>query len=108
MKTRFILSGLLSISFLLSACLYRPDITQGNIFTTEQVAQVQAGMSREQVRQILGTPAITDPFHADVDSYIFAFKSGKTRRVYNRRLTITYVNNQVVNKVESPITIEKR
>lgn len=109
MKLRFTLVPVLSLAVvILSGCMYRPDLTQGNIFTPDQVAQIQSGMSREQVHELLGTPAIQDPFHKDMDSYIFTFKSGTTGRLYKRRLTITYVDNQVASKTESPVTIEKR
>ena len=44
---------------------YKPDVIQGNVVTTEQMALVKPGMSRAQVREVLGSPLITDPFHAD-------------------------------------------
>jgi len=53
---------------------YKPDIIQGNVVTTEQIALVKPGMSRVQVKEILGTPLITDPFHADRWDYVFALK----------------------------------
>lgn len=106
---RFVLPSLLVLG--LSACshapfLYKQDITQGNIFTQEQVNQIQVGMSREMVRQILGTPTISDPFHADIDDYIFSFKSGHTNHAYQRSLRIQYVNNIVSAKTETPINIK--
>jgi outer membrane protein assembly factor BamE len=42
---------------------YRIDIVQGNVVTKEQLAQLRPGMSRNQVRDVLGTPLLTDPFH---------------------------------------------
>lgn len=50
---------------------YRPNIQQGNWITSEQVAQLQPGMSREQVRYILGTPTLQDIFHSDRWDYPF-------------------------------------
>ncbi len=44
---------------------YRPDIQQGNWITSEQVAQLKQGMTREQVRYILGTPTLQDIFHSN-------------------------------------------
>src|SRR5262245_42076064 len=43
---------------------YKADIVQGNVITTEQISQVKPGMTKLQVREILGTPLVTDPFHA--------------------------------------------
>jgi len=53
---------------------YKPDVIQGNVVTTEQVARVKPGMSRAQVKEILGTPLITDPFHGDRWDYVFTLK----------------------------------
>jgi outer membrane protein assembly factor BamE len=70
---------LLSV-FLLSACgvpripgitPYKPEIQQGNYISQELVSQVKPGMSREQVRFLLGTPLLTDIFHADRWDYIY-------------------------------------
>ncbi|TEA78754.1 outer membrane protein assembly factor BamE [Allopusillimonas ginsengisoli] len=44
---------------------YRPNVQQGNWITSEQVAQLQPGMTREQVRYILGTPTLQDIFHSN-------------------------------------------
>ena len=61
-------------SFLGVVTPYRMDIVQGNVVTQEQAARVQPGMSRTQVRDILGSPMLTDPFHADRWDYIFTIK----------------------------------
>jgi outer membrane protein assembly factor BamE len=53
---------------------YKPDVIQGNVVTTEQMALVKTGMSRAQVREVLGSPLITDPFHADRWDYVFTLR----------------------------------
>ncbi|HOX66362.1 MAG: outer membrane protein assembly factor BamE [Rhizobacter sp.] len=53
---------------------YRVDIVQGNVVTKEQVARVQIGMSRAQVRDILGSPLLADVFHADRWDYVFTIR----------------------------------
>ena len=53
---------------------YRVDIIQGNFVSKEQVEQLQAGMARAQVKEILGTPLITSLFHADRWDYVFTLK----------------------------------
>lgn len=53
---------------------YKVDILQGNVLTQEQVQVLQVGMSREQVRDILGTPLLTSVFHADRWDYVFTLK----------------------------------
>ena len=53
---------------------YKMDIVQGNFVSKEQAAAVKPGMSRLQVRDILGTPLLTSVFHADRWDYVFTFK----------------------------------
>ena len=55
---------------------YRPDIQQGNWITAEQVAQLQQGMTREQVRFILGTPTLQDIFRSNRWDYPYYNKPG--------------------------------
>jgi outer membrane protein assembly factor BamE len=57
---------------------YRLEVVQGNVVTKEQAEQVKAGMSRAQVRDILGSPLITDAFHADRWDYVFTIKRQRT------------------------------
>lgn len=53
---------------------YRIDIQQGNFVSQEMVSKLRPGMSKEQVRFILGTPLVTDIFHADRWDYVYSFK----------------------------------
>jgi len=50
---------------------YRPEISQGNVVTSEQVGRLAVGMSREQVRGLLGTPMLVDPFRDQRWDYVF-------------------------------------
>ena len=53
---------------------YRIDVVQGNVVTQEVMAQIQPGLGRLQVREILGTPLLVDPFHADRWDYVFTIQ----------------------------------
>ena len=53
---------------------YKVDVIQGNFVSREQVEQLQAGMTRDQVRAVLGTPLLTSLFHADRWDYVFTLK----------------------------------
>ena len=44
---------------------YRIEIQQGNFISPDMLAQLKPGMSKEQVRLVLGTPLLTDIFHAE-------------------------------------------
>jgi len=53
---------------------YRVEVVQGNVVTKEQAALIKPGMSRTQVRDILGSPLLTDAFHADRWDYVFTIR----------------------------------
>ena len=50
---------------------YRIEIQQGNFISQEMASQLKAGMSKDQVRLALGTPLLTDVFHADRWDYVY-------------------------------------
>ncbi|MDR2239461.1 MAG: outer membrane protein assembly factor BamE [Zoogloeaceae bacterium] len=73
---------------------YRIDVRQGNYVTQEMVAQLKPGMTREQVRFILGTPLVADIFHSDRWDYIYSFKPGRGETQL-RRFTVLFVDNKL-------------
>ncbi|MCB1908054.1 MAG: outer membrane protein assembly factor BamE [Rhodocyclaceae bacterium] len=68
---------------------YRIDVRQGNYVTPEMVAQLKTGMSPEQVRFVLGTPLIVDPFHRNRWDYFYRFAPGRGAAT-ERRLTVLF------------------
>jgi len=79
---------------------YRIDIVQGNAITREQAALVKPGMSKLQVRDVLGTPLVTDPFHASRWDYIFTLRRPNTD-VQRRSVVVTF-DGDVVKSIEAP------
>ncbi|MDQ2734029.1 MAG: outer membrane protein assembly factor BamE [Pseudomonadota bacterium] len=53
---------------------YRLEIVQGNVITREQAARIKPGMTKAQVRDVLGSPLVTDPFHVDRWDYVFTIR----------------------------------
>ncbi len=53
---------------------YKVEVVQGNFVSKEQVAALQKGMPRQQVREILGTSLLSDVFHNDRWDYVFTIK----------------------------------
>lgn len=74
---------------------YRIDVRQGNFVTQEMVSQLKSGMTRDQVRFVLGTPLVTDVFHADRWDYIYRFQPGKGG-LQERRLTVIFEDGKLV------------
>lgn len=68
---------------------YKVDVVQGNFVSREQVEALQPGMSRQQVREILGTPLVTSLFHADRWEYVFTLKR-PGEEVQSRKLTVFF------------------
>lgn len=85
-------SLLASCSYVPTIAPYKIDIQQGNVVTQEMVSKLKPGMSKAQVRFILGTPLITDVFHSDRWDYIYVLKkAGKLQE--QRKLTVLFAGD---------------
>jgi outer membrane protein assembly factor BamE len=76
---------------------YRITVVQGNFVSQEMADQMKAGMTRAQVRQLLGTPLLTDMFHADRWDYVFYFKRGSTSIVQQRDFVVFFSGDVVTH-----------
>lgn len=74
---------------------YRPDIQQGNFVSQEMFAQLKEGQTREQVKFILGTPLLTDVFHADRWDYPFYLQRGNGE-LTSARVSLYFKDDKVV------------
>lgn len=82
-------------------CVYRPNIQQGNLLKTEDVDQVTVGMTRSQVRYLLGTPMLADPFDPQRWDYLYTFRRGREERI-DRAHFIVRFDGDKVSKIEKP------
>lgn len=73
---------------------YRIDVRQGNFVTQEMVAQLKPGLTREQVRFILGSPLVADMFHVDRWDYVYRFQPGHGE-AQQRRLVVFFQDNKL-------------
>jgi outer membrane protein assembly factor BamE len=89
------------IAVVSSACVYRINIQQGNYLDQAAVNQVQEGMTRSQVRYLLGTPLAADPFEKDRWDYVYYLKKGRSQHVDSRRVTV-YFDGEKVAKLDKP------
>jgi outer membrane protein assembly factor BamE len=81
--------------------VYKIDIQQGNLITQDMVAQLQAGMDKDKVRLILGTPLLEDTFHADRWDYIYSLQKGGEKRE-QRRITL-YFNGDKLQRIKGDV-----
>ena len=68
---------------------YKVEVVQGNFVSKEQVDALKAGMSRQQVREILGTPLVTSLFHSNRWEYVFTLKK-PSAELQTRKLTVFF------------------
>jgi len=74
---------------------YKIDIQQGNAVTQDMVAKLKSGMTRSQVRFLLGSPLVVDPFRTDRWDYVYLYqRQGKVDE--RRRLTVIFVEDKLV------------
>ena len=83
------------LPFIPSMTAYRIDIQQGNVVTQDMVAKLQLGMTRSQVRYVLGTPLVTDIFHPDRWDYVYRLEQGG-RLVEHRRIVAIFSSDKLL------------
>jgi outer membrane protein assembly factor BamE len=86
---------------LLAGCVYRINIQQGNFLDQAAVEQVKVGMTRSQVRYLLGTPLAADAFSRSRWDYLYYFKKGHTRATEARRVTVYFADDKVARLEKS-------
>ncbi len=85
-----------------SGCVYRMNVQQGNLLDQEQIDQLEVGMTRSQVRFLLGTPMVADSFDLQRWDYVYRLRYGKTGKV-DRRHLIVWFDGDKVTKIEEPV-----
>jgi len=74
---------------------YRMNIQQGNYLEAKDVDQLEVGMTQSQVRFLIGTPMVADPFNSARWDYVFFFKVGRSRAEISSRLTVWFEDGRV-------------
>jgi len=74
---------------------YRPDVQQGNVVTRDMVDQLRPGMTRDQVRFLLGSPMLASVFHQDRWDYVYYLRRGKGTETQTRRLMVLFKDNRL-------------
>ena len=86
----------------LTACtsnlIYKPEVVQGNFVSREQVQALRAGMPRQAVRDVLGTPLVTSLFHAERWDYAFTIRR-QGSEPQQRRFSV-FFKNDVLDRIE--------
>lgn len=86
----------------LSGCVHRVDIQQGNFLDSEDIDRVAVGMTRVQVRSLLGTPMVADPFVSTRWDYVYYLKRGRWDEPRQRHFIVFFDANDKVERIERP------
>lgn len=86
--------GLTACSSIMSAMSHKIDVQQGNIITQDMIDQLRPGMDPGQVRAILGTPLLTDPFHPERWDYVYSMQQAGRKRE-ERHITVLFQNDRL-------------
>ncbi len=82
---------------------YRMEIQQGNFVSQEMVSQLKPGMTKEQVRFVMGTPLITDSFHANRWDYVFRRQRANSKELEQRNIAVFFEDGKL-KRVDGDVT----
>ena len=91
---------LVALAPLAGGCVYEMNIQQGNFLEKRAINQLQVGMTRSQVRYLLGTPVVPSTFDTDRWDYLYYLKKGHIHRP-DRYLLTVYFENDKVARIDS-------
>ena len=84
-----------ALALLSAGCVYRMNIQQGNYLEGKTVDELQVGMTRSQVRYLLGTPMVPAVFDRERWDYVYYFKHGRIHKAEERHLTVYFKEDKV-------------
>jgi outer membrane protein assembly factor BamE len=100
-KLIIIVLALLIVS--LQACVYRMDIAQGNRIDQDKLDQLKIGMTRSQVRLLIGEAAINDIHHPNQAHYVYYLLKGESNTTELKTMILTYDDNGVLTHIEGSL-----
>ncbi|MEO7403411.1 MAG: outer membrane protein assembly factor BamE [Burkholderiales bacterium] len=91
-----------------TACTpFKMEVQQGNFLAQEAVSQLKPGMTREQVRFLLGSPLVVDPFRDNRWDYVYTRQPANTYRTERRQLSV-FFDGDTLAKVEGDVVAADR
>jgi outer membrane protein assembly factor BamE len=95
MRTRLLSILIISLGLLAGGCVYEASFSQGNLLDQEDIDLVEVGMTRGQVRFLLGTPMVADPFHENRWDYIYYLRIGREDATFKRWISVFFEGENV-------------
>ena len=100
------------LSMLLASCNvvpfltpYKMDIRQGNFVIADMREKLKLGMSKQQVRYVMGTPMINDVFHSNRWDYVYRLERG-SKVIEKQNLTLYFEGNNLTRIVDEGKPVE--
>ena len=110
MSNKFILIFLFALLVSCGGCSsftpYKMEIRQGNYISVEMRKKIKVGMSKQQVTSVLGSPLVSDVFHANRWDYIYRFEE-KGKLAEQQRLTL-YFDGDFVKRIDDSQAAENK
>lgn len=85
--------------------VYRIPVQQGVVIEQDAISQLKPGMDKDQVRFIMGSPVIVDPFHSNRWDYLYTLQSGSDKVREQRRITLHFNEDEQLAYVDGDIVI---
>ncbi len=93
-KTTLLFLALFSLAAA-SGCVYRAAVSQGNLIEQEDLDQIEIGMTKNQIRFLLGTPMIDDPFSRSRWDYVYYIRIGRKDASQKRWVSVYFADEKV-------------
>jgi outer membrane protein assembly factor BamE len=103
LRTILIVIGALCLT---TGCVYRITIQQGNFLEDKDIDQIAVGMTRTQVKYLLGTPMVADPFQSSRWDYVYYLKKGRLSSATERHFIVFFQGDKVAG-IERPLPTTK-
>jgi len=87
----------LILVLVLSACVYRLDIQQGNILAQKDIDKLRPELTKNQVLFVLGSPVIDDGFSDDTWIYLYSYRNSKKNETTRKKLQLKFVEDKLVS-----------
>ncbi len=95
MKKLLILTLVLSFTTLVG-CVYKPNIQQGNVLDQKEINQIRPGMTKEQIRFVLGNPVLNTNLDNNTWYYLYYLIPSRGDRI-EKRLILTFEDDKLVS-----------
>ena len=95
---------LIILIMLSSACVYQANVAQGNFIEDKYLDQIEVGMTKNQVRFLMGTPMIDDPFHENRWDYVYYLTIGRDKALVKKWVSVLFQDNKV-SKIDKDLDL---